>query len=40
MLAEILYNRESILAWDFSHFSRIRSKVFSPQRLNIVKYII
>ena len=40
MLAEILYNREFILIWDFSYFSRIYSKVFLLQRLNIVKYIV
>ena len=38
MLAEILYNKESILAWDFFYFSRICSKMFFLQRLNIVKY--
>ena len=38
MLAEILYNREPALAWDFSHFSRIRPEVFLPQRLNVVKH--
>ena len=38
MLAEILYNREPALVWDFSYFSRIRPEVFPPQRLNVVKY--
>ena len=38
MLAEILYNREPALAWDFSHLSRIRPEVFPPQRLNVVKH--
>ena len=38
MLAEILYNREPALAWDFSYFSRIRPEVFSLQRLNVVKH--
>ena len=40
MLAEILYNKKFILVWNFFYFSHIRSKIFSPQRLNIIKYII
>lgn len=38
VLMEILYNKEVILAWDFTKMRKVKKKVASPQKIQIVDY--
>jgi hypothetical protein len=37
-LTEILYNRKAILAWDFTHYKKVRSEMTLSQKIKTVLY--
>jgi hypothetical protein len=37
-LTEILYNRKAVLAWDFTHYKRVRSEITLLQKIKTVSH--
>jgi hypothetical protein len=40
LLTEILYNRKTALAWDFTHYKKIRAKIVLPQKIKTILHKI
>jgi hypothetical protein len=40
LLTKILYNREAALAWDFTHYGRIRPEMALSQKIKIISHEI
>ena len=38
ILTKMLYNRETILAWDFTEMGKVRKKVAPPQKIQAVDH--
>jgi hypothetical protein len=40
LLTEMLYNRKAVLAWDFTHYERVRSEVALSQKIKTILHEI